>query len=222
MDAEPAIAAVVAGRWDLAAAERAAEREAAERERARELVARWTEARRAGRSADELDALAELTALDPRNASYSPPFLCDARCVALLAEGGRRDEASAAARAAAAKESFRGEPWALAELGRAVRSADPALAAQLAGAAEHGIAHHDEARGTGDSWDRYLAAGQAGWDAQALEVLAEVRAQQGEPGRAAELTRRCIEHDEGSFLDEVRRRRALLARYREAAAKTDP
>lgn len=219
-DADPVVEAVVEGRWSIGAAASARRMATEERAAARSLINEWQAARGAGDEGRELGVLDTLAVFQPGNIPYAPAFACDARRISLLAGLGRGEEAVGAARAARAKPGFATEPWALAEFAGAVAPVSAGVADEIAAEAERLIGERRLARRGPpvDAWEEMLRDADTEWDAQALEVLAAMRASRGDNGGAASLIRQALELDPAARRGVISHRQDLLWAYEEGGA----
>jgi thiol-disulfide isomerase/thioredoxin len=217
-DAEPVVAAVLAGTWDAKAAatgRREKQRRDAEVTRVTTLSA---EAYKAGDVLGRLAALEKACELDPMDLPEPDRHWPFTERIKILKTLDRTEEALAVARRCAAIESLRGDAWAQANLADVTWDLDQTLAAELADRAEALVKAEealDEQSG-GDEWDRFARR----WMGRAAPYihLAAVRFRQGRAAEAVALQKRALEWVKDSPR-RVEWLRPALEEYERAAAE---
>lgn len=191
-DADPVVAAVVAGTWDRDAARRDDELRQASALASRAIVTRYLAADERGDGDAMLAAVEEACRIPVAlSAGMSPPWWARTARVRLLVERGRSDEALRAGLEAANAAGVREEPVPLAEMATLLVGVDKQVAKDLA---DRALALIDalEASTPTDGWERYLQETAVYPDAAALANVATVRAALNDPRGAAALMRRVL------------------------------
>lgn len=191
-EAEPVVASMVAGTWDLSAAAAARREKIAQRTEAAAASDAFREAADRKDPAGELAALDRLLVLDPDNTRWWPPFTPWVTKVQVLTRLGDRAKAISVANQAAARPDFAESPEALAALAAEVAPMDLPRAAELADKAEPLLNAAEQQPTSRDEWEQYLHDAERDLRGAAYSQIASVRFAQGRVSEAVSLQRTAV------------------------------